>query len=510
MSLSLDFIHQNNIIHRDIKPENFVFDEDGYLHLTDFGLAIYKDENSFNDMDYKNYDEKENENRNEKFIDNEIVGTFGYIAPEIILGMDKYTKAVDFYALGVICYELIFGQKPFSSLTRYEIGKEMLEDKVNYNINIDYSSKLINFVKQLLKINPKDRIGSILGIIDIKEKELFQGINWDSIQSKEYDSPFVDIIQYFRINNKYDDIYEIFEVEKCRLSIKLDEETKLKLSEIEASPNYIHCFQDYSFIYYENDDTDDINSLSNSNTKRKTSRAEKVEYEYNFYNCHDMILPPINQKLLKNVYKYKIDRYNRLLNKLKQKEDDKKHKTSKREKRDKDEKEEKKHRRHRRHSYDSYNGKPLIINNFCRQNPNNAYGYYYNPYYPNPFLSVQNNFILPKINNFKMDNKRNVFKDNNAFSRYSSSETYERLKLKLKEKSKESHKKSKTKLSENTKKSKKNNEINIEDDNKHNSIKEKSEKNKDKKRKKRKNKKKDKNKKEDRNEKKEKEKKKKK
>ena len=502
ISLSLDFIHQNNIIHRDIKPENFVFDQEGYLHLTDFGLAIYKDENSFNnmDMDYNNYDEKENENRNEKFIDNEIVGTLGYIAPEIILGMDKYTKAIDFYALGVICYELIFGQKPFSSLTRYEIGKEMLEDKVNYSINIDYPTNLINFVKHLLKINPKDRIGSIRGINDIKEKELFQGINWDSIQYKEYDSPFADIIQSFRINNKYDGIYEIFEVEKCRKSIKIDEETKLKLSEIEASPNYIHCFQDYSFIYFENDDTNDINSLSNYNSKRKTSRAEKVEYEYNFCNCHDLVLPPINQKLLKNVYKYKIDRYNGLLNKLKQKDDDKKHKTSKKENRDKDEKKEKKHRRHRRHSYDSYNGKPLIINNFCRQNPINAYGYNYNPYYPNPFLSVQNNFILPKINNFKRDNKSKIFKDNNTFSRYSSSETYERLKLKLKEKSKESHQKSKTKFSENIKKNKNNNEINIEDDNKPNSIKEKSEKNKDKNGKKSLDKKQDKDKKDGRNE----------
>ena len=479
ISLSLNFIHQNGIIHRDIKPENFVFDKDGYLHLTDFGLAIYKEENSFNDIDIynNNNDDELNAYGNEKFIDNEMVGTIWYIAPEIILGMDKYSKAVDFYALGVICYELIYREKPFKgALTRYQIGKEMLEDKVNYNNNKNYSDNLINFVKNLLKINPKERLGSIDGINDIKETELFKGMNWDSIQYKNIQSPFVDIIQYLRINNNNDDINELFEVEKCRSSVKLDEETKLKLSEIEASPGYIHCFQDYSFIYFENEDFNDINSLFNKDTtisSEMESGEENDEIEFNRYKSQDFSLPPIKPKLLKNVYKYKIKRYYGLLNKLKKKDDDKTHKTDKKEEK---ERKEKKGKKFRRHSYDSFSDKPIIINIFRRQNPNNRYGYNYNPYYPNPFLSVQNNLILPKINPFKRDYNRNNIRENHTYSRYSSSETYERLKLK--EKSKDSPKKTKSKKSETIKR---NDDIDKEEDKKIDSIKEKTSRHKDKK-----------------------------
>ena len=479
ISLCLNFIHQNGIIHRDIKPENFVFDENGYLHLTDFGLAIYKEENSFTDMN--NYSSDEEENENEKYLDIEMVGTIGYIAPEIILGMDKYTNAVDFYALGVISYELIFGYKPYNGLTRYQIGKDMLEDKVNYQIDIDYSDKLINFVKNLLKINPKERICRLNAI---KENEYFRGLNWDSIQYKNYNSPFIDIIQYLRKRNTYENINELFEVEKCRNPIILDDETKLKLSQIEASPSYIHAFQDYTYINLENDDFNDMNflfknekTITTERTKKKLKRERSVKCIYRV-NKNNVILPPINPNLLKNIYKYKLKRYNELLDKLDKKDDDK---SDKKEKKEKKEKKHRNHRRHRRHSYDdssSSSGKPLIINNFCPQSPNNGYGYNYNPYYSNPFLSVQNNFILPKINPYLKGLNNNEIKDNNTYSKYSSSETYE--KLKLKNKSKEKDKKSKL---ENTQKNK---SSNVEEKNNKESIKESSKQKKDKNEKKKK------------------------
>ena len=82
----------------------------------DVNDIIDKEEKSFTDMN--NYSSDEEENENEKYLDIEMVGTIGYIASEIILGMDKYTNAVDFYALGAISYELIFGYKPYNDLTR--------------------------------------------------------------------------------------------------------------------------------------------------------------------------------------------------------------------------------------------------------------------------------------------------------------------------------------------------------------------------------------------------------
>jgi len=84
--LGLEYIHLNNIIHRDIKPENLVLDERGYVRITDFGIAkIYQKENS-----------------------SETSGTPGYMAPEVMCAQN-HTIAVDYFALGVLCFEFMFG-----------------------------------------------------------------------------------------------------------------------------------------------------------------------------------------------------------------------------------------------------------------------------------------------------------------------------------------------------------------------------------------------------------------
>lgn len=84
--LSLEYIHVNNILHRDLKPENLVLDENGYVRLTDFGIAkTYQFKNS-----------------------SETSGTPGYMAPEVMCAQN-HTIAVDYFALGVIAYEFMMG-----------------------------------------------------------------------------------------------------------------------------------------------------------------------------------------------------------------------------------------------------------------------------------------------------------------------------------------------------------------------------------------------------------------
>ena len=458
ISLCLKFIQQKGIIHRDIKPENFVFDDNGYLHLTDFGLSIYKEEkkNNIDNTDISDPNEKIEDN-----LENEMVGNLGYIAPEIILGMGKYTNSVDIYALGVICYEFIFLEKPYKGTTRYQIGKEMLEDKISFKKNNNYSEKLIILVQKLLKINPKERLGTISGIYELLENEYINKILYNEIQKRKYISPFVEIIQYLRkySSNNY---YELFDIKICNISTKLDDETKLRLAQIEANSNFINYFQDYTFIYFENEDLNDINFLFQDNktkTTQTTTKSSEIIYETSScdssaYTCENNLqLPPINQRVLKNIYILKLMKYNQLLNKIEKKEEDKIHK-----KKDKEDKKHKKHKnhkkedrqnrkKHRRHSCDdssSYGDKPLIINNLYQNNENNRY--YYHPYYQSPFQSIHNNFILPKINPYAKQFKemqsqliknKQKLEDNTTYSKYSSSETYEKLKkLKLKEKDK--------------------------------------------------------------------------
>lgn len=85
--LGLESLSKNNIIHRDIKPENLVLDDKGYLKITDFGIATTIDKAS----------------------NKEITGTLGYMSPEVMLTR-HYTAMTDYFALGVVAYELMIGK----------------------------------------------------------------------------------------------------------------------------------------------------------------------------------------------------------------------------------------------------------------------------------------------------------------------------------------------------------------------------------------------------------------
>lgn len=87
--LSIEFLHSKKIIYRDLKPENIVLDKNGYIKLTDFGLA------------------KENIG-DDSGCTQTFCGTPEYLAPEIIRG-DKYGKGVDVWCMGILLFEMLFG-----------------------------------------------------------------------------------------------------------------------------------------------------------------------------------------------------------------------------------------------------------------------------------------------------------------------------------------------------------------------------------------------------------------
>ena len=469
--ICLKYIHQNGIIHRDIKPENFLFDDNGYLYLTDFGLAIYEEENvTDSEFDINN-------NEKETHINENVVGTLGYIAPEILLGKSiDYSKG-DIYSFGVICYELIFKKRPYKGKMGHEIEKEMLINNIDYEFNDKYSDNLITFVKGLLELDKKKRLGTKSGINDIIENEYIKDYHWDDIQNKVFISPFSEIIEYLRENNEFNkERYELFDSINCNFTLKLDYDTNMRLAQIEANPNFIYYFMDYEYINLGNEDITSLLDNNNDNLPKIRKRTRRIirsnsSSSYNIKN--DLKLPIINQvypKYLKNIYKYKLIKYQKILNKIDGKKDDKytyknthKHSKNKEKKKEKEKEKEKerekerekekekekrhrKHRRHRRYSYDdsetSYHNKPFIVNNFYSSKENKEY--IPNPYYINPFASVQNNFILPKINPF-LRGFNGVYEEinkninNGGYSKCSSSDTYEKIKKDHK------HKKSKEK-----------------------------------------------------------------
>ena len=184
VALNLNYIHDKNVIHRDIKPENLVFGANGYLHLTDFGIAL-------------EYHRGENGVRSAS-------GTPGYMAPEAITNK-RQEFSVDYFALGVIVYELMLGERPYQGKNRKEIKEQMM----NLEIKLDKDDlpedwkdeNIIDFINKLLERKKKKRLGYKTDL-EVKNHPYFNNISFDLIENMKFESPFI-----FDTEDNFDDSY---------------------------------------------------------------------------------------------------------------------------------------------------------------------------------------------------------------------------------------------------------------------------------------------------------------
>ena len=211
ITLSLNYIHERNVIHRDLKPENLVFGADGYLHLTDFGIAM------------------------ECHKGGDVVsasGTPGYMAPEAIINK-PHNFSVDYFALGVIIYELMMGERPYQGKDRKEIKEQMfsLEIKLdNDDLPEDWKDdNIIDIINKLLKRKRGKRLGSN-GCNEIKNHPWFKDTQWEQIENCTLTSPFV-----FDSEDNFDDSYaqkqdndSIYEGKKELFIIEVNESMTFK------------------------------------------------------------------------------------------------------------------------------------------------------------------------------------------------------------------------------------------------------------------------------------------
>ena len=182
ITLSLNYIHEKKVIHRDLKPENLVFGADGYLHLTDFGIAMEYQKDGVVSAS----------------------GTPGYMAPEAIINK-PHDFCVDYFALGVIVYELMIGERPYQGKNRKEIKEQMfsLEIKLdNSDMPEDWEDdNILDFINRLLKRKKTKRLGCN-GCREIKNHPWFKDIKWEQIEECTFNSPFS-----FETEDNFDDSY---------------------------------------------------------------------------------------------------------------------------------------------------------------------------------------------------------------------------------------------------------------------------------------------------------------
>ena len=251
----LKYIHSKNILHRDIKPENLVFDSRGYLRITDFGIAKHYVINNKKDTS----------------------GTIGYLAPEVLCNVN-HNFSIDYYAVGIITFELIFGHRPYIGKNKHEVKQLMLtkQAKVDYDdLPEGFSNNIADFINKLIQRKPKNRLGKN-NIDEVLNHTWFGDFDWDNCAKKNLRAPYIP-----KFGDNFDKNY-------CLKSYKIGTETMQRYEKIMEKDDINTIFKDFNcnkipaelkgFSTKKNNENKIVNNNISSNISTTSiSKNNKIE-----------------------------------------------------------------------------------------------------------------------------------------------------------------------------------------------------------------------------------------
>ena len=272
---ALKYIHSKKIIHRDIKPENLVFDYKGYLHITDFGIAKFYNKNNSSDTS----------------------GTPGYMAPEVLAGKN-HNYSVDYFAVGVIGYELMMGKRPYRGKNRKEIKQQIINKQIyikENDIPFDWSFDSADFINKLLIRKDTNRLG-YYNENEIFNHIWFKNVNWNIINNKIILAPYIP-----------DNFRENFDKKYCEGLDLVGEKTKERYETYRKNYKYNNLFENFTFYNINMFDNYDkfnmnINLLKNKSTQIKIKSIKKTRSNSNILdNSKYKIVHNKNNSEIKNI-----------------------------------------------------------------------------------------------------------------------------------------------------------------------------------------------------------------
>ncbi|KAH7885088.1 hypothetical protein F5I97DRAFT_1328941 [Phlebopus sp. FC_14] len=181
--LALEYFHANGIIYRDLKLDNILLTLDGHVKVADYGLCK-------EDMWYGS-------------TTSTFCGTPEFMAPEILLEQ-RYGRAVDWWAFGVLTYEMLLGQSPFRGDDEDEIFDAILEDEPLYPITMPRDA--VSILQKLLTRDPSRRLGSSeADAEEIKRHPFFKDVNFDDVLNKRIPPPYFPTINGSADTSNFDE-----------------------------------------------------------------------------------------------------------------------------------------------------------------------------------------------------------------------------------------------------------------------------------------------------------------
>lgn len=181
--LAISYVHSLDIVYRDLKPENVLLDHLGHIRLTDFGLSKEGISSSSSGA-------------------NSFCGTPEYLAPEI-LNRQGHGRAVDWWSLGALLYEMLTGLPPFYCQDREKLFHKIRHSELPYPSTVKPEAK--ELLMGLLTKDPNRRLGSGPGDAeDIKVKSFFASIDWEKLFNHQIEPPWVPEIQSKSDTSQFD------------------------------------------------------------------------------------------------------------------------------------------------------------------------------------------------------------------------------------------------------------------------------------------------------------------